>query len=94
MELYRSNDSTALYASGADCGELSGNLNLDNIYLPNFPTDPKSDIYSYSCFSSGTDYTVGSYLEIPPEQVCGSADLGAGSCGEDCNYCVGPYGQK
>jgi len=37
---------------------------------------------------------MGFFFENPPAVICGSSDLAAGSCVEDCNYCVGPYGQK
>lgn len=96
MEMYRSNDSTAMYPIGADCNEIAGVLGAT--YLPSLPQDPKSTLYAYSCTSDGIDYTLGAFLEATTTG-CGSP----GNCKSsenpnpdpaDCNYCVGPYGAK
>ena len=88
LEMYRSNNPLALYPSAASCEELDG---LIDSYLPNFPKDPKDGTYTYSCSTSDSDYTIGAYLEITTSSC---TSIGGGGCTVDCNYCVGPYGQK
>lgn len=92
LEMYRSDSDNNQYYSG------SFNDNCQNIgwltdYISTLPDDPKSGSgYYYWCVISANDYTVAAYLESS-QSVCG---LGLTySCGpNNCNYCLGPYGQK
>ena len=85
LEMYRSNNNQ--YYSG------TFNNNCQNItwlsdYLSSIPNDPKSPSYYYRCNISQSNYTLGAYLETGGSGNCGS-------CGSsNCNYCVGPYGQR
>ena len=89
LEMYRSNEPSALYPSAASCDELDNLLELDP-YLPNFPKDPKEDTYSYYCATSDSDYTLAAFLEITTSTCFTSLTCGT----VECNYCLGPYGQK
>jgi len=85
LEMYRSNNNQ--YYSG------SFNNNCQSVtwlvgYLSSLPNDPKSPSYYYRCNISQSDYTLGAYLETGGTRICGSCG------GANCNYCVGPYGQK
>lgn len=61
------------------------------IYLSKVPKDPKDPNTSYYYNSPGPtnqDYEVCAFLEL------GGTDAGV-SCGaSNCNYCLGPYGEK
>ncbi len=85
LEMYRSNEDT--YPVG-NLSVLSGTLTTT--YIQTLPTDPKNPSYVYYYSSAaGTDYTVGAYFEST--STCSEVI----SCGgANCNYCVGPYGQK
>ena len=85
LEMYRSNNNQ--YYS------VSFNNNCQNVnwlgsYLSSLPNDPKSPSYYYHCIISQSDYTLGAYLETGGNGSCESCG------GANCNYCVGPYGQK
>lgn len=91
IELYRSNNN--LYpTSDVDCQpDPNGIRDVgDNIYLSKIPTDPRCPTYTYYYTSTGSDYTIGAYLEQGGTSSCGL------NCfqGQVCNYCLGPYGQK
>lgn len=88
LEMYRSNND-AYSAYTGNCASYTA-LTTPTKYIQSMPTDPKTD-YNYYCSISPTDYSIGAYLE-GTTSTC-SATL---SCGTaiDCNYCVGPYGQK
>ncbi|MGB9883477.1 MAG: type II secretion system protein [Microgenomates group bacterium] len=83
LEMYRSNNDN--YPT-----DLNG-LTTPVVYLQKIPQDPKSPQYSYAyLYISNSDYTIGAYLESASTTcqqvlVCGAAN---------CNYCLGPFGQK
>lgn len=81
LEMYRSNNNT--YPTTG----LS-QLTAPTIYIQSVPTDPKNPTYTYYYSGTASDYTLGSYLEG------GVTTCVAGQCGGNCNYCLGPYGQK
>ena len=81
LEMYRSNINT--YPTTG----LS-QLTTPTIYIQSVPKDPKDPTYSYYYSATGSDYTLGSYLEG------GGTTCVAGQCGGNCNHCLGPYGQK
>lgn len=86
LEMCRSNDSINCYPVGSwsALSILTGSPK----YIQSLPTDPKSSVYSYYYSGTASDYTLGAYLEA------GGTTCAAGQCGGNCNYCVGPYGQK
>lgn len=81
LEMYRSNEDT--YPTTA----LS-ELTAPTVYIQTVPTDPKNPTYTYYYSATASDYTLGAYLEG------GGTTCVAGQCGGNCNYCLGPYGQK
>ena len=85
LEMYRSNNNQ--YYSGSFNNNCQ-NVNWLGSYLSSLPNDPKSPSYYYRCNISQSDYTLGAYLETGGTGICGSCG------GANCNYCVGPYGQK
>ena len=86
LEMYRSNSDT--YPVGSVWATTLNVLTTPVVYIQSLPTDPKSSSYSYYYTGSISDYTVGAYLES------GGTTCFAGQCGGNCNYCLGPYGQK
>lgn len=88
LEMYRSNVGTYVTTTWSNLSVLTGTPK----YIQSLPADPKSPSYSYnySSASPGSDYTIGAYLE-GSSSTC-SVTL---SCTvANCNYCIGPYGQK
>lgn len=86
LEMYRSNNNQYPIS---DYNNLASYLVNGSVkYLEKLPTDPKSSQYNYYYTSTGTDYTLAGYLESGGN-VCVS-----GGCGNNCNYCLGPYGEK
>lgn len=91
LEMYRSNNGSYPTIT-INCSSSGGISDSNNVYLYKIPKDPKCPTYSYSysvSFSS-FDYTLGAYLEsggpgCPTTYSCGS---------QNCNFCLGPYGQK
>lgn len=81
LEIYRSNNDT--YPTTG----LS-QLTAPTVYVQTVPTDPRNPTYTYYYSGAASDYTLGAYLEN------GGATCVAGQCGGNCNYCLGPYGQK
>jgi len=81
LEMYRSNNDT--YPTTG----LS-QLTAPTVYIQSIPIDPKNPTYTYYYSGTASDYTLGSYLEG------GGTTCVAGQCGGNCNYCLGPYGQK
>jgi len=81
LEMYRSNNDT--YPTTG----LS-QLTAPTIYIQSVPTDPKNPTYTYYYTATASDYTLGAYLEN------GGTTCVAAQCGGNCNYCLGPYGQK
>ncbi|MBW7960442.1 hypothetical protein B6D29_04275 [Microgenomates bacterium UTCPR1] len=89
LEMYRSaND---YYPSiSISCNSNTAISDGTSTYLSKIPTDPKCGIYSYFYSTTGTDYTLGAYLEGSTSTCAVSVNCkGAG-----CNYCIGPYGEK
>lgn len=98
IEMYRNFNSVYPTPAGAT-GMAFGTGNITDAsatkymsLIPNDPTYSASDVTTttYYYTSSGTyqDYTLCAYLENVA--ISGSApDCG----GENCNYCMGPYGQ-
>ncbi len=88
LEMYRSNNNQYADFTG-NCSSYTA-LTGSTKYLQSMPTDPKatSGLFYY-CNISANDYTLGAYLETGSTNVCV-----AGQCGNYCNYCLGPYGQK
>lgn len=86
LEMYRSNSDT--YPVGSVWATTLNILKTPVVYIQSLPSDPKSAIYSYYYTGSLSDYTLGAYLEG------GGTTCVAGQCGGNCNYCLGPYGQK
>jgi len=80
LEMYRSNNDT--YPATLSV------LTAPVIYIQSLPADPKNPTYTYYYSGSTSNYTLGSYLEG------GGTTCVAGQCGGNCNYCLGPYGQK
>lgn len=92
VEMYRSNNDTypATIAEGASLCDPAGCPPTGSKYLEKFPSDPKSSSsYKYYYSGSTSDYTLGAYLETTSTcPVTVSCTIG------NCNYCLGPYGQK
>lgn len=82
LEMYRSNNNS--YPDALDT------LTTLPVYIQSVPTDPKSASYSYYFTSSGSDYTLGAYLESSASVCVAAPNCGSGGC----TYCLGPYGQK
>jgi prepilin-type N-terminal cleavage/methylation domain-containing protein len=90
LEMYRSNNNVYISSSQNDrCSDILTYLISPEKYLEKIPADPKNTFY-YRCNISPTDFTLGAYLE---SQTAGTT---CGLCGTstNCNYCLGPYGQK
>jgi general secretion pathway protein G len=85
LEIYRSNNDT--YPVGISWASLSI-LTSPVVYIQSLPSDPKNPTYSYYYSGSIADYTLGAYQES------GGITCVAGQCGGNCNYCLGPYGQR
>jgi general secretion pathway protein G len=86
LEMYRSNSNT--YPVGAVWATTLNVLKTPVVYIQTLPSDPKNPTYTYYYSGSISDYTIGTYLES------GGTTCVAGQCGGNCNYCMGPYGQK
>lgn len=92
LEQYRSNNAQSQYPAASNCSTLTSSLTT---YLPRMPYDTKSGFNYYCNVDAATlsDYTLAAQLEsnstcntYPPADSCGT--------GNNCNYCLGPYGQK
>ncbi len=85
LEMFRSNSTTNDYPT-TGLSELTSPV----VYIQSVPADPKNPTYTYYYSGSASNYTLGAYLETTastcPETI--SCTVG------NCNYCVGPYGQK
>lgn len=82
LEMYRSNNDT--YPT-TDLSELTA----PTVYIQSIPTDPKDPDYTYYYSGTASDYTLGAYLELTS-----SCPVTISCTVANCNYCVGPYGQK
>lgn len=89
LEIYRSN--VGGYPTGSDWTTTLNVLKTPIIYMQSLPKDPKDQTYSYYYSGSETDYTVGAFLE---GSVISTCSLTISCAGANCNYCLGPYGQK
>lgn len=93
LEMYRSENDEYPTVT-INCSSSGGITDGSNTYLSSIPKDPKCNTNSYYYTTIGTpasDYTLGAYLEGDSTSTCGvtiSCVIG------NCNYCVGPYGQK
>jgi general secretion pathway protein G len=90
LEMYRSSNNVYISISqNGDCSSVLTYLISPTKYIEKIPSDPKNNFY-YRCNISANDFTIGAYLE---SQSTGSS---CGLCGpsRNCNYCLGPYGQK
>lgn len=88
LEMYRSNENSyPLPPLSFGTGSIRVGTTT---YIDKLPQDPKYPANSYYYTSSGSDYTIASYLETG-----GTICVSAPNCsGTGCNYCLGPYGQK
>jgi len=90
LEMYKSNSAINQYPLHA-AGTCVGYADLA-AYLGTMPSDPKTaSSYYYNCSFAATDYTIGAYLE---GSTPGCSVVLLCKTGVNCNYCVGPYGQK
>lgn len=98
IELYR-NFNNVYPTSGASQGMAFGSGEISDSsatkYMSKIPDDPaynsadaSTSTYYYSSTGTFQDYTLCAYLEGVPVSVS-VPDCG----GENCNYCMGPYGQ-
>lgn len=98
LELYKSNNNIYPATLAIDCAATGGLTDTaSNTYLSTVPKDPRcaSQTYYYAQLSAGADYTLGSMLEAPGTSTCAVVvDCSATAGVQNCNYCVGPYGQK
>lgn len=84
LEMYRSN-----VGSYPTLITFGGSLTYDSdVYLQKIPQDPKPSSRTYYYSGSSADYTLGAGLERGGT-VCVSS-----GCIIDCNYCLGPLGEK
>lgn len=83
LEMYRSNEDN--YPVNLN------SLTTPTVYIQKIPTDPKPALYSYYYARISTsDYILGAYLE-GGSSTCSQTI----SCtSKNCNYCLGPYGEK
>jgi general secretion pathway protein G len=88
LEMYRSNNNSYPTTITISCSSSGGITDASNTYLSQIPKDPKCSTYTYYGSISTNDYTLAAYLEA------GGTTCVAGQCGGNCNYCVGPYGQR
>jgi len=87
LEMYKSNSATNTYPIG-DWSALPAALAGNPKYIGVMPSDPKSSFSYYYISAAGTDYTLAAQFEV------GGTNCVVGQCGANCNYCLGPYGQK
>lgn len=83
LEMFRSSED--------DYPPSLSSLTAPTVYIRNIPEDPKPTVYSYYYSrTSSSDYTLGAYLE----GASSSCSETISCTGANCNYCVGPYGEK
>lgn len=97
IELYRNFDDNSLYPATATIVFGTGDIkSADGLttYLSKIPNDPLSStgytLY-YTSLSGDTDYLLCAHLEYGGTAVIGT---NCGGTPPECNYCMGPYGQK
>lgn len=96
LEIYKSKNNayplTAEVVFGSDlCDPLPGGCGAGT-YLKKIANDPKTGNYIYYYLSdTGSDYTLGAYLEQLSTSSCGNCSAVVPAVA--CNYCLGPYGQ-
>lgn len=91
IEMYRSFDSLGQYPTTIQFG--TGDIkDATATYLSKVPNDPlPANTYYYLVLDSNRDYLLCTYLEGGGLSVAGTV---CGSSSLQCNYCMGPYGQK
>lgn len=83
LEMYRSNED--------DYPVNLNNLTTPTVYIKKIPIDPKPVLYSYYYARISTsDYILGAYLE-GENSTCNQT---INCTSKNCNYCLGPYGEK
>lgn len=92
IEMYR-NFNNVYPTGGAAPGMEFGTGDITDAtstYLSKLPNDPRSAYTYYYEYISGQDYRLCAYLEASGNPYVGT------SCGSgmQCNYCMGPYGEK
>lgn len=92
IELYRNFKGAypaTLVFNGSGTIEDSGTMYMSKVPSDPLYTGPLANTYYYVSTDPFQDYVLCAYLEG------GSTTSQAVSCGpENCNYCMGPYGQK
>jgi len=90
LEMYRSNNDDYPNVT-INCSSSGGITDATNTYLSSIPKDPKCNTYSYYYIrNSRSDYTLGAYLE----SANSTCSLTISCSGANCNFCLGPYGEK
>jgi general secretion pathway protein G len=95
-EQYRSNNGSYpnnLSTICANGSPISDPAPATSIYLSASPKDPRTPKYNYYCNVSPlnlSDYTIGAFLEGTASSCSTVVNCGTANC----NYCLGPYGQK
>lgn len=94
IELYRNFDATGTYPLSLDFSGSGTVADATTTYLSKIPNDPLSPTgytFYFESLSSNTDYRLCAYLENGGTAVVGTL---CGPSSLQCNYCMGPYGQK
>ncbi|OGK53381.1 hypothetical protein A2970_02485 [Candidatus Roizmanbacteria bacterium RIFCSPLOWO2_01_FULL_44_13] len=89
VEMYRSNEDTypvSITFGGDLCDPLGCSTAT---YIESIPNDPKNPTYKYYYSGTASDYTIGAYLE-----TASTCAVTISCTGANCNYCLGPYGEK
>lgn len=92
LELYRNFDLSGEYPASITfgTGDIADGTATYLKKIPNDPLNTRGYVYYYFREASNKDYTLCVYLEGSGTSVGGTL------CGASlqCNYCMGPYGQK
>lgn len=78
LETYRAENGTYPASSNWEAA-------LENGYITNVPSDPRSNLYAYAVGTPATTYALCAALEVVPATPVG-ATCANESCGDDCNY--------
>ncbi len=78
LETYRAENGTYPASS-------SWQTALEDGYITNVPSDPRSNLYAYAVGTPATTYALCAALEVIPATPV-SATCANQSCGDDCNY--------
>jgi general secretion pathway protein G len=90
FEQYRSNNNSYPTLVTITCSSGSITDSSGRTYMSTIPIDPKCATNTYAASISASDYTLGAYIENSTAAQCGGLTCGA----NNCNFCLGPYGQK